>query len=91
MADHWLTRTEVARQLEIHTGTLERWARAGIGPRVQKLGPRLVRYAQADVDDWLACADDYEQSEQQCPPAPETPHTSFAHVVIPIPDRRKRG
>lgn len=44
-----MTKAEVARFYRISTRTLERWARAGIGPRQIPRGPRLVRYDSAEV------------------------------------------
>jgi len=44
---------EVAKYLRVDLRTLQRWARAGIGPRPIRLGPRIVRYHPRDVEDWL--------------------------------------
>jgi predicted DNA-binding transcriptional regulator AlpA len=44
-----LTKGEVASLLRVSARTLERWARAGIGPRQILIGPRLVRYDRTEV------------------------------------------
>jgi phage terminase Nu1 subunit (DNA packaging protein) len=44
-----LTKVETADLLKISVRTLERWARAGIGPRQIPFGPRLVRYNRDEV------------------------------------------
>ncbi|MFE5852519.1 helix-turn-helix transcriptional regulator [Streptomyces sp. NPDC056500] len=44
-----LTKAQAAQLLGISVRTLERWGRAGFGPRPQKHGPRLIRYDQAEV------------------------------------------
>jgi predicted DNA-binding transcriptional regulator AlpA len=44
-----LTRREYAELARVHVTTVQRWARAGIGPRPRKVGPRLVRYNRAEV------------------------------------------
>lgn len=46
-----LTKSQTAELLEISVRTLERWGRAGYGPKPQKHGPRLVRY---DADEVMA-------------------------------------
>lgn len=46
---------ELARELGLTTAALEKWRRKGRGPRFHRLGsPRVVAYARADVDAWLA-------------------------------------
>lgn len=44
-----LTKAQTAELLDISVRTLERWGRAGFGPRPQKHGPRLVRYDEDEV------------------------------------------
>jgi predicted site-specific integrase-resolvase len=44
-----LTKVQTAEVLGISVRTLERWGRAGFGPRPQKHGPRLVRYDEEEV------------------------------------------
>ncbi|EGE43205.1 helix-turn-helix domain-containing protein [Streptomyces sp. SID4928] len=44
-----LTKAQAAELLDISVRTLERWGRAGFGPRPQRHGPRLVRYDEAEV------------------------------------------
>lgn len=55
MAEHdeLLPRDETARILTVGVRTLERWAKAGIGPRSIKVGPRAVRYRRSEVSEWL--------------------------------------
>lgn len=47
-----LTREETAHLCRVSVSTLERWARAGIGPKPIKMGPRLVRYIRDEVDQY---------------------------------------
>lgn len=44
-----LTKAQTAELLDISVRTLERWGRAGFGPKPQKHGPRLVRYDEDEV------------------------------------------
>lgn len=53
-ADGPLTKAQFAGLLGVSLRTLERWARAGIGPRPRKIGPRLVRYDPDEVERFLA-------------------------------------
>lgn len=48
-----VTKAEAAKILDVHVRTLERWARAGLGPRQIPLGPRLVRYDRDEVLEYL--------------------------------------
>ncbi len=47
-----LQEKEVAQMLSCTVAALRRWRREGRGPRYAKLG-RLVRYREADVDDFV--------------------------------------
>lgn len=49
MTAHKLTKAQTAELLDISVRTLERWGRAGFGPKPQKHGPRLVRYDEDEV------------------------------------------
>ena len=51
--DELLTRSEVAQLLRVHVNTLQNWSQRGIGPRETRIGI-LVRYAESDVQRWLA-------------------------------------
>ena len=44
-----LTEDEVARRLGVSRRTLLRWRFAGDGPSYLRLGPKVIRYAEADV------------------------------------------
>jgi predicted DNA-binding transcriptional regulator AlpA len=44
-----LTRREYAALARVHTDTVKRWARLGVGPRPHRIGPRLVRYDRTEV------------------------------------------
>lgn len=48
-----LTKRQTAELLGISIRTLERWGRAGFGPTPHKHGPRLVRYVESDVTEYL--------------------------------------
>lgn len=47
-----LDEREVARWIRVSVATLRYWRSEGKGPRYRKIG-QLVRYAPADVRDWL--------------------------------------
>jgi excisionase family DNA binding protein len=51
--DQKFSRPEAARYLGISVRTLEGWAVRGGGPRMLKLGSRVV-YRRRDLDAWLA-------------------------------------
>jgi excisionase family DNA binding protein len=48
-----LTETEVSKQLRVSLAALRKWRVMKRGPQFLKVGS-LVRYRQADVDQWLA-------------------------------------
>lgn len=48
-----LTETEVSKQLRVSLAALRKWRVMKKGPQFLKVGS-LVRYRQADVDQWLA-------------------------------------
>lgn len=47
-----LTETEVAKELRVSLAALRKWRVMKKGPQFLKIGS-LVRYRQADVDQWL--------------------------------------
>ncbi|MGI0135370.1 MAG: helix-turn-helix transcriptional regulator [Candidatus Micrarchaeaceae archaeon] len=49
----FLTETEVSERTHISLGTLRRWRLESRGPHYYKFGS-LVRYAESDLDVWLA-------------------------------------
>ena len=49
-----LTEGAVSIALGVSPRTLQRWRAAGIGPHFIRLGARLVRYAQPDIEGWQA-------------------------------------
>lgn len=51
--DAGITRREYATLARVHPDTIKRWARAGIGPKPRRIGPRLVRYDREEVLDYL--------------------------------------
>lgn len=60
MSDHdlqaskrrWATRAEVAQYLGVHPNTVKRWATEG-RITTYSVGPRLVRYDLAEIDQML--------------------------------------
>ncbi len=48
----WITRAELARELNVTQDTLARWAAAGIGPPLVKVGRRVL-YRRSAVREWL--------------------------------------
>lgn len=60
MTAQFLTKPQTAELIGVSVRTLERWARAGIGPTPRKHGPRLVRY---DRDEALVYLQTGERQE----------------------------
>src|SRR5215831_9915118 len=48
-----LTPQAAAARLFVKPTTLERWRRAGRGPRCVRIGRRVIRYRVTDVDRWV--------------------------------------
>jgi len=49
----WLTRSDLAGELDVTPDTLARWATSGIGPPMVKVGRRVL-YRRSSVEAWLA-------------------------------------
>lgn len=49
----WLNPKEAAAYLNTSPWTLSDWRYKGRGPKYSKMGPRLVRYAKADLDAFM--------------------------------------
>ena len=52
LAQTLLTETEVAKQLRVSLAAVRKWRVLNRGPLFLKIGS-LVRYRQADIDQWL--------------------------------------
>ena len=52
LAHTLLTETEVAKQLRVSLAALRKWRVLNRGPQFLKIGS-LVRYRQADINQWL--------------------------------------
>jgi excisionase family DNA binding protein len=61
--DQKFSRPEAARYLGISARTLEGWAVRGGGPRMLKLGSRVV-YRRRDLDTWLAARERASTSDR---------------------------
>jgi excisionase family DNA binding protein len=61
--DQKFARPEAARYLGISARTLEGWAVRGGGPRMLKLGSRVV-YRRRDLDAWLAARERASTSDR---------------------------
>lgn len=48
-----LTPKEAAAFLKVAEKTLEGWRCKGTGPKFNRLGRRIVRYAQGDLEAWM--------------------------------------
>lgn len=48
-----LTKPQAAEHLGISVRSLESMMHLGTGPRFMKLGKRMVRFRQADLDQWI--------------------------------------
>lgn len=47
-----LTEAAVSAALGVSRRTLQRWRKTGRGPAFVRVGPRMVRYARADLSAW---------------------------------------
>lgn len=47
-----LTPKQAASFLQVSEKTLEKWRTKGTGPKFRRLGHRMVRYQQSDLDAW---------------------------------------
>ena len=61
--DQKFSRPEAARYLGLSARTLESWAVRGGGPRMLKLGSRVV-YRRRDLDQWLAARERASTSDR---------------------------
>jgi len=52
----WLTPHEVAEYLGVAISTLRQWRYLGTGPAFSKINPRIIRYRQSAIDQWLDAA-----------------------------------
>jgi predicted DNA-binding transcriptional regulator AlpA len=50
----FLTKEELAAELQLNPRTLDRWDVLGMGPPRTHIGCRKVRYSRASVERWLA-------------------------------------
>jgi hypothetical protein len=48
-----LNRKDAAAYLKVSVSSLERWEKAGIGPRITRIG-RRPKYRRRDLDDYLS-------------------------------------
>jgi excisionase family DNA binding protein len=44
---------QAAERLNVPARLLNNWRVQGRGPRYTKVGPRLVRYSESDLEQWL--------------------------------------
>lgn len=61
-----------AAHLNVSPRTMERWRIEGNGPPYRKLGPQIVRYDIADLDQWYAGSRRVSTSD----PGPEQQQTA---------------
>ena len=50
----YLTPNAVAQRLGVKTHTLAKWRVSGDGPLFVRVSPRMIRYVESDVDEWMA-------------------------------------
>ena len=48
-----LTMRDLAQQLQVTTRSIIRWRNNGTLPPAVQIGPRLVRWRQADISAWI--------------------------------------
>lgn len=51
-----LTSAQAAAHLGMAPATLKKWRGKGLGPRYLRLPTGMIRYAQADLDEWAGVA-----------------------------------
>ena len=71
MTGRFLTETEVSQQTRISLATLRRWRLEHRGPHYYKFGS-LVRYAESDLDVWLAAQPNGGDTDDRKQPAMRT-------------------
>lgn len=82
-----LTPPEAATYLHVAVQTLAKWRWLNTGPRYHKVGKQLVRYAQADLDAWLA-----GQAQDPLPaPASLPVGASLGRLVLTLPPQRRKA
>jgi excisionase family DNA binding protein len=59
-----LTKKQAAKYLAISLRTLETMMHDGTGPRFIKLGKKLVRFRQCDLDAWIEAQPSYSSTIQ---------------------------
>src|SRR5262245_22660946 len=85
MPDTYLLPDEAAAYLRVAVKTLTKWRGQGKGPPYRKLRGHLIRYVQAELDDWMAAQ--AVRPARLPGPLPKAPRAS----VLALPPRRKRG
>ena len=45
---------EVAEQMGVVPGTIKRWSRNGEMPKGRRVGPRLLKWNRAEIEQWIA-------------------------------------
>lgn len=63
--DHTIRMKEVAYQLGVTPRRLRRMTLAGEGPPAIQLGPRLLKYRAAEVNNWIAQRTQRTQNEER--------------------------
>jgi prophage regulatory protein len=51
---HYLRQPDVLARVGVSWMTLRRWESAGTFPKRRKLGPNVVAWVEAEVDEWCA-------------------------------------
>ena len=54
MPERLLSYREVARRLDCHRTTVDRWVRIGIFPAPFRIGTETQRFRESEVDAWIA-------------------------------------
>lgn len=52
--DRWMTRPEVAQRYRCSVRTVIRMAQREDGPKPIRIGPRMIRYRESEVEQYLA-------------------------------------
>jgi len=59
-----MTTAEAAEYLGVSESLLHQWRGKGVGPRFTKMGPRMVRYQQSDLDDYCQDLPTYQSNAE---------------------------
>jgi hypothetical protein len=72
LSNFFMSKEELADELDVHVSTLLRWHNLGIGPRRSKVG-RVIRYSRQEVEDFFKANAVVGARDQQPPQRKQRP------------------